>query len=233
MKRAATTLILLTLTLVASLGLTTRSDAALRVPQVPVLGGTLQASLNSIGQTINVLTQQDATQIWTHTASATTEYTIQFQNSPNAALHTFGLYNASAAVPTLVPLVSGAVGPLGVSTATFKPGNVLVVSHFDAGGNFLSQQTFNGVEPTGFSFYLQGPLGTFFAEDFRNSGGKAQALAFMGTGTNAGTWWLCWEESSVAAGSDQDFDDEVILMSSVNTTPVSKTTWGQLKARFR
>jgi hypothetical protein len=218
--------------LLASAALTTRADAALRVPQVPVLGGSLQAYLTGVGQTINVLTDQDATQSWSHTVSGTTTYTIQFQGSPNPAIQQFGLYNASAVIPPLFFLMSGSVGPLGFSTATFKPGNLLVVNRFDALGNFLSTTTFGGVDPANFGFYLSTPNGTFFTQDARNPGGKAQAVTFQGTGSSAGTWWLCWEETSVAAGSDQDFDDLVVLMESVNPTPVNRATWGQVKARF-
>jgi hypothetical protein len=225
-------MLVLLVALVASVALSTRADAALRSPQVPVLGGSLQAYLNGVGQTINVLTDQDATQSWSHTVSGTTTYTIQFQGSPSAAVQQFGLYNASAVIPPLFFLMSGAVGPLGFSTATFKPGNIVVVNRFDALGNFLSTTTFGGVDPTNFGFYLSTPNGTFFTQDARNPGGNAQALTYAGTGASAGTWWLCWEESSRATGSDSDFDDLVCLMESVNPTPVNKTTWGQVKARF-
>ncbi len=233
MKRAATTLLVLLVASVASVAFTSRADAALRVPQVPVLGGSLQAYLNSVGESINVATQQDATQAWAHTTSATTAFTLQFESTPNANLNSFGMYNGGAVVPTLFLLINGAIIPQGFSTGTFKPGNQLVVNRFDHNAIPLGSQTFIGVDPTNFCFYLQGPNGTFFTQDARNPGGKAQALAYAGTGPNTGTWWLCWEESSVAAGSDQDFDDCVVLMESVNPTPVSTTSWGQLKARFR
>ncbi len=233
MKRAATTLITLLVALVASVALTSRADAALRAPQVPVLGGTLQAYLNSIGESINVLTDQDATQSWSRTVSGTAAFTIQIEQTPNANLNNFGMYNSTAGVPALFLLLPGSINPGGFATATFKPGNLLTVNRFDENAIPLGSQTFGGVDETAFSFYLQGPNGTFYTQDARNPGGQAQAVTFMGTGANAGTWWLCFEETSVAAGSDQDFDDSVILMESVNPTPVSATSWGQLKARFR
>ena len=243
MKRAATTLLILLFASVASVALTTNADAALRAPQVPVLGGTLQAYLNSVGETINVLTDQDATQTWSHTVSGTTTYTVMFQSSSNANIQQFGLYNASAVIPPLFFLMSGSVGPQGFSTATFQPGNILVVNRFDALGNFLSTTTYGGVDPTNFGFYLSVPAGTVFTQDGRNPGGQARALAFRGTGANLGTWWLCWDEPQPAApadgpsglpvGGDQDFDDLVVMLESVNPTPVSKTSWGSLKARFR
>ena len=243
MKRAATTL---TLSLVALAASATFASAALRAPQVPVIGGGLQAYLNSVGESINVNTDQDATQVWTHTISNTSTFTVQFQSSPNANIQQFGLYNASAVIPPLFFIMSGAVGPLGYSTATFKPGNILVVNRFDALSNFLSTTTFGGVDPNAFGFYLSTPAGTVFTQDGRNPGGLARAIAFQGTGQNLGQWWLCWDELSLAGpanavvgppsgigpGGDQDFDDLVVMMESVNPTPVSKTSWGQLKARF-
>jgi hypothetical protein len=229
MKRAATTLILSLVALVASAHL---ASATLRAVQIPVVGGGLQAYLTGVGESINVNTDQDATQSWSHTVSGTTTYTIQFQSSPNAAVQQFGLYNASAVIPPLFFLMSGSVGPLGFSTATFKPGNIVVVNRFDALGNFLSTTTFGGVDPNNFGFYLSVPAGTVFTQDARNPGGLARAITFQGTGANAGTWWLCWDEPLAGAPGDQDFDDLVVLMESVNPTPVSKTSWGQLKSRF-
>jgi hypothetical protein len=233
MKRAATTRFALLVTLVATATMSTLAQAAPRVPQVAVLGGSLQAYLNSVGEAINVNTDQDATQAWAKTSSSTQSHTIQFQGSLNAAAHILGMYNSTAAVPPLYVLMSGAVGPLGFSTATFNAVGNLIINRFDANANFLSTTTYAGADPNGFGFYLSGPNGTYFTQDFRNPGGLAQALAYKGTGANAGTWWLCWEESNRAAGADDDFDDEVVLMESVNPTPVSRTNWGQLKARFR
>jgi len=232
MKRAATTLIVLLVGIVASANL---ASAAPRVPQVAVVGGTLQAyfALPSVGESINVLTDQDATQSWSHTVSGTTTYTIQLQNSPGAAAQVFGMYNASAIVPPLFFLVGGAVGPLGFSTATFKPGNLLVVNRFDALANFLSTTTYGGVDPTNFGFYLTTTVGTVFTQDARNPGGLARAITFQGTGANTGTWWLCWDEPAASFPGDKDFDDLVVMMESVNPTPVSSTSWGQLKSRFR
>lgn len=238
MKRSATTLLA---SFVALAAFATCSSAGLRSPQVPVAGGGLQAFFTSVGEGINVNTDQQDNQTWTSTSSNTSTYTIEFQSTPNAAQQQFGLYNGSAAIPPLFFLMSGSVGPLGFSTATFKPGNILVVNRFDSNGNFLSTTTFGGVDQSNFGFYLSTPSGTVFTQDARNPGGQARALAFKGTGVNAGTWWLAWDEllpgapskiDGVVAG-DNDFDDLVVLMESVNPVPVETTTWGSLKARFR
>ena len=234
MMRPATMSLPLLVALAATAVLAPAASAALRVPQVAVLGGTLQASLNALGEAINVNTDQDATQVWTKTVSNTSTYTIMVQNSPGFANHQVSLYNASAGpVPPLYLLLIGNQQILGFSTATFQAGNVLAVSRFDLNGNFLSNQNYNGVDPSAFGFALTGAGGTFYTQDSRNPGGLAQAITFPGTGQNAGTWWLCFEESNRSTGADDDFDDEVILMESVNPTPVNRTSWGQLKTRFR
>jgi len=231
MKRAATAFLVLLFASVASLALPGRADAALRAPQVPVIGASLQNYLNSVGESIDVNTDQDATQVWTHTVSTTTTFTLQFLGALSPSVMTFGLYNASAAIPPLFSLIQTGVGVGGFSVATFKPGNLLVVNRFDFLGNFVSSTTYGGVDQTSFGFFLLTPEGTQFSEDARNFNSAAAALTFAGTGANAGTWWLCWDEP--LAGGDDDFDDCVVLMESVNPTPVSATSWGQLKARFR
>lgn len=233
MKRVATTMLAALVATFAIAAFTTNAHAALRAPQVPVLGGTLQGYLTSVGESINVLTDQDATQSWAHTTSATTAFTIQVENSINANLNSFSIYNSNAGVPSLFLLLPGSALPQAFATGTFLAGNILRVNRFDDNGILTSTQNFAGIDPTGFSFAIQGPNGTFYTQDARNPGGNAQALTFPGTGANAGTWWLCFEESSIAAGSDRDFDDCVMLMESVNPTPVSSTSWGQVKRRFR
>ena len=62
MKRSAT--LLCALLLVSS-----SAHAALRVPQVPVLGPSLQGYLNGVGESINVLTDQENVQRWSSTVS--------------------------------------------------------------------------------------------------------------------------------------------------------------------
>lgn len=233
MKRSVTRLHALLVALVAMTAIAGTAHAAFRAPQVSVLGGSLQFFFNGIGESINVATQQDATTSWTHTSSSTTGYTILIESSGSAASNAIGLYNGSDASPTLFNLLTGAADDYSFATATFQPGGQLTVNRFDSNALPIGSSVYAGVDPTGFGFYIQGPGGTFYTQDARNPGGKAQALAFKGTGGNAGTWFLCFEDAAVSGSSDQDYDDAVILMESVNTTPVQKTTWGQLKSRMR
>ena len=67
MKRPATSLFAIFVALAATLASPSLASAALRVPQVDVIGGGLQAYLNGVGEAINVNTDQDATQTWSHT----------------------------------------------------------------------------------------------------------------------------------------------------------------------
>jgi hypothetical protein len=205
----------------------------LRVPQVPVLGGSLQGYLNSKGESINVLTDQQDAQVYAHSAAGNGLLPHMVTLSPGSAVDQIGIYNASAAVPPLFFLLSASAGPGAFSTMSFKPGNILVVNRFDSNANFLSQTTYGGVDAGNFGFYISTPSGTYFSQDGRNPGAKAQMLAYQGTGPNAGEWWLCFEDTSVAGGSDQDFDDAVCILESVNPLPVRQATLGAVKALYR
>src|SRR5262249_4653617 len=111
MKRAATTVNILLVALVASATCTSLATAALRSPQVAILGGSLQAFFNGIGESINVNTAQDATVLWSHTVSGTASWTLQLEATPNANLNNFGIYNGSDAVPALNLLIAGPRNP--------------------------------------------------------------------------------------------------------------------------
>ena len=112
----------------------------------------------------------------------------------------------------------------------------VIVSLFDASAAFQGSSTYLAGPPdrNDFGFYLLQSGGfTFYTQDARNPGGVAQALTYAGTGINSGSWWLAFEDLNASQGSDYDFDDAVLFLESVNPTPVSKTTWGDLKARFK
>lgn len=229
MKRSLTTLMALVL-------MAAPASAALRSPQIAVSGSSLSSLLTGFGESINVGTQQDATQVWGHTVSGSTGYTIMFQGTTTTAKHTIGMYNSNAlplSGSSMFPLLDGSLGPQAFATATFRPGNQLVVNRFDASANPLGATTYTGVNNNSFGFYVDfdntTAAGLVCTQDYRNGG--AGALTFAGTGANLGTWWLCFDESAPAG--DNDFDDEVIMLESVNPTPVSSTSWGDLKARFR
>src|SRR5262252_4182908 len=104
MKRLAT-MIIGSIALVAFAGV---ASAALRSPQVTVNGGTLQGYLNSVGESINVGTDQQNIQRWQATVSNNSTFTIQVELSGNAASNNIGIYNASAVSPALFLVFPGA-----------------------------------------------------------------------------------------------------------------------------
>ncbi len=230
MKRTVT-MIMGTIALVAIAG---TASAALRVPQIAVGGGGLQGYLNSVGESINVNTDQNAAQRWASTVSNNSTFTIQVELAGNAASNSLGLYNASTVgAPLLYQVFPGAATAGWFAVASFRTAPVrVVVNLFDANAALQGTVTYLGADKNDFGFYLMGPGGLFYTQDARNGAGDAQALTYAATGLNSGSWWLCWEDVPLA-GSDADFDDAVLFLESVNPTPVSQTSWGQLKSRFR
>lgn len=229
MKRSIT-FSLLALALVSA----TSASAALRSPQVPVLGGTLQTYLNSVDGGINVAADQDVSQRWAVTASTNATFTVMVELSGDAGSNALGLYNAGVGSPTLYQLFPGAAQAGWFAVASFRNTPTrAVVNLFDDSAVLQGTTTYLGADRTNFGFYISGPGGTWYTQDSRNAGDAVQALAFAGTGFNAGQWFLCFEDASVRGASDKDYDDAILFMESVNPTPVTGTSWGQLKARFR
>ena len=234
MRRLATMLV----GSIALMAIAGSASAALRVPQVVVNNGTLQGYLNSVGESINVLTDQLDIQRWQSTVSNNSTFTLQVELAGNAATNTYGLYNASAGSPPLYQLFPGAATNGWFAVASFRSSPTrVIVSLFDNTAALQGQNTYLGADKTDFGFYLlQAPASgglTFYSQDARNPGGLAQVLTYAGTGSNSGSWWLCFEDLDPAQGSDRDFDDAVLFAESINPTPVSKTSWGDLKARFK
>jgi hypothetical protein len=224
---------------IAMLALAGSASAALRASQIVVNGGTLQGYLNSVGESINVSTDQQDIQRWSSTVSNNSTFTIQVELAGNAAGNTYGIYNASFAAPPLYQCFPGAATNGWYCVAAFRSAPTrVVVNLFDNNAAFLGSTTYLAGPPdkTDFAFYLQQPPGlgaVLYQQDARNAGGTAQALVYAGTGVNSGQWWLCFEDLTIAQGSDRDFDDAVLFLESVAPTPVNKTSWAELKARFK
>jgi len=218
--------------------LTTAASAALRSPQVTVNGGSLQGYLNSKGESINVNTDQDAAQTWTSTVSGNSTFTLMIEFAGNAGTNTYGIYNAGDVSPTLYQVFPGAAGPGWFAVASFKSSpNRVIVNLFDDNAVLQGTNVYLGADRNNFGFYLQqGPAEggqTFYSQDARNAGGNPQMLVYSGTGDNTGSWWLAMEDLSPSQGADNDFDDAVLFLESVNPVPTEATTWGSVKARFR
>lgn len=199
----------------------------LRAPQIPVTPPSLQNYLTARDGGINVLTDQLDAQAWTASVSGNATFTLMLELSAFAPNNALGVYNAGLPAP-LFQVFPPIASPGWYATCHFASGN-LVVTLFDNNSLIQGQVFYAGVNANDFGFYLQGPGGIFFTQDFLN-GGAAQALTYAGTGQNFGDWWMCWED---AAQSDRDFDDAVLLLQSIVPTPANGTTWGSLKALYK
>jgi hypothetical protein len=203
------------------------ASASLRVPQVPVNGGTLQGYLNGVGESINVLTDQEDAQVWQTSVSGNATFTLMIELTAAAAGNSIGVYHAGLAAPALNQVFPGAATAGWFATCHFSGGN-LVVTLFDNNSVIQGQAFYPGIPANNFGFYISGPNGTHYSQDSRNPGGAAKVLTYAGTGQNFGDWWECFEEAT-----DDDFDDAVLLIQSVVPTPTDLGTWGKLKTLYR
>ena len=180
---------------IALLAVTVKPAAAFppRVPQVAVAGGTLQAYLNGVGESINVQTDQVDAQVWTVAISGNASFTLMIELSANAGGNSIGVYNAGLAAPPLDVVFPGAATAGWFASAHFSGGN-LVVTLFDQNSIIQGQSFYGGIPANNFGFYIQGPGGTYYSQDSRN-GSVAQILTYLGTGQNAGDWWECFEDT--------------------------------------
>jgi hypothetical protein len=203
----------------------------LRAPQVAFNDTTLQAYLNSQGESINTLTDQVDGQVWNTSVSGNATFTLMIELTANAANNAIGVYNTGVPAPALRNIFPGGASAGWFATAHFGGGN-LTVTVFDQNSVIQGQITYAGVNANAFGFYLVGPGGTFYSEDAKNPGGKPRILTFLGTGPNFGDWWECFEDSNGATATS-DFDDAVLLLQSVVPTPTSASTWGKVKSLYR
>jgi hypothetical protein len=217
--------------------LTTAASAALRSPQVVVNGGSLQGYLNSKGESINVLTDQDAAQTLTSTVSGNSTFTLMIEFAGNAGSNSYGIYNGGDVAPALYQVFPGAAAAGWFAVASFRTSPTrVVVNLFDDNAVLQGTNTYLGADRNNFGFYLQQGFGAnqvLYSQDARNTGSNPQMLIYPGTGDNSGSWWLAMEDLTPAQGADNDFDDAVLFLESVNPVPTETTTWGSLKARFR
>ena len=224
----------LTLTVALALALVTfvsPASAALRAPQIGLCAGSLQSYLNGVGEPINVLTDQIDAQVWTTGVSGNADLTIMVELAGYATQNNIGVYNTAEATPSLFQVFPGAAGAGWSAMLHFGGGN-LVVNLFNNGA-YQGATTHVGVNSNQFGFYLQGPGGTFYSQDWRNIGGKAQILTYLGTGVNSGDKWVCFEDLPyVFPDCLTDFEDAVLNVQSLNPVKTSGTTWGAVKALY-
>jgi len=203
----------------------------LRAPQVVFPAAPLQGYLNGVGESINVLTDQVDAQNWITSVSGNASFTLMIELAGNAPFNGIGAYNGNdpAPAPALFQIFPAAASAGWFASAHFSAGN-LVVTLFDNNSIIMGQTFYAGVNASNFGFYISGPGGTFYSQDYRN-GGLAHVLTYQGTGQNAGDWWECFEDMPWAAQA-VDFDDAVLMLQSVVPTAAPTPSWGAVKGRY-
>jgi hypothetical protein len=214
--------------LVVALCLGAPAHAALRSPQIPVSGTALQAYFSSLGQLIDVHTQQLDLQTVSLRVGTTIEFRMPLGSDPNA--NVLGIYNAGLGAPPLDQVFPGAATTGWYAVLSFRSSPMRAVVYlFDASSALQGTSSYLGVDPSYLGFYLQSLGATFYSQDERNGG--ARLLAFNGIGTLAGSTWFAWE---TGPGPGGDFADSIWLVpNALAPVPVSHTSWGALKQRFR
>lgn len=208
--------------------------AALRAPQVSVTGGTLQPYLTSNDGGFLVGAAQENIQTWRKTVSGNSAFTLQMALG-NASGNEIGIYDASQVFSpkTIFP----AAAPAGwFAVASFRTTNPqLIVNLFDEEGQHQARTTYATFNGENFGFYIKHDSDIGMSEDAKNAGSQVRALTFAGTNANIGCWWLCFEDNRVPGDGNEsaDYDDAVLLLESVNASPVTKATWAAVKNRFR
>lgn len=204
----------------------------LRAPQVAFPNASLQGYLNGVGESINTLTDQVDSQTFLTSVSGNTSFTLMIELAGNAPFNSIGVYNGNdpAGFPTLFQVFPGGASAGWFASAHFAFGS-LVVTLFDQNSVIQGQVGYGGVNAANFGFYIQGPAGIHYSQDYRNAG-FAHVLTYAGTGQNTGDWWECFEDAPWVDNT-VDFDDAVLLLQSVVPTRNQSQTWGAIKRLYK
>jgi hypothetical protein len=221
-----------TLVMVA-LTVSSASAFSLRLPQVIFQHPPLQGYLNLVDPGINVATDQLDAQTWAVSVTGNTDFTLTLENGAGTVSN-IGVYNGNDPNPLPVlfqvfpaPAVAGWYAALHFSAVS------LTVSLFDQNNVFQGQTVYPGVNRNNFGFYIQGPTGLWFSQDFRNPppAGHPQVLTYQSNLT-PGDYWECFEAPPYDP-SHSTFDGVVLNLQSVRPTPARSTSWGKLKTQYR
>jgi hypothetical protein len=205
---------------------TSASAFPLRVPQVVFNSAPLQAYLNIVDTGINANTDQMAAQTWSVAFTGNSDFTLTLRNGFGNGT-AVGVYNGADVAPAL-RLVFPPVAIPGWYAALHFAGGNLTVSLFDQNSVFQGQVTYPAVNPNNFGYYIQGPCGVWYSQDFRNP--LPQVLEYASNAT-LGDYWIAF--SACQSGANSTFNDVVINVQSVRPVPAANSTWGQVKNQYR
>ena len=170
--------------------------------------------------------------LWSVAASGTSSQTIFFEIAGYANRNSFGIYDA-ADFNNRIEIFAGSdapgIGFGGRNSISIDGAGGVYVGGFDP-GDFVGIIAGNL-----FGFYLQSPDGLFFSDSSLNAGLADQMVAFQGVNDTiqhpvdllSGVWtpdeyMLAWEDLQLQ-NSDQDYNDFVVLVESVNPIPEPAT----------
>jgi hypothetical protein len=155
--------------------------------------------------------------LWHITASGGSVATIVIELAGFDTQNVFGVYDAANSA-TKVQLFAGAADAGDQVTLGLLDDGSVEVNHVDTGTDFLSSW---------FGYYLTTPENnTWYSNTALNSDGHDHMLAYAGEGDTvklptrpAGTWTaneyvLAWEDLTIN-GADEDYDDFVVMVESV------------------
>src|SRR5580765_69757 len=124
------------------------AQAALRVPQIPFASAPLQTRFNLVGESINVLTQQQDGMVSGTTVSGNSVLTIQFDlsgNSNDAELGIAKLDGTGKFVTGLAPVFPSVSDNGWFAVASFHSGGALVVNLFNPSAVLVGTMSYTGV----------------------------------------------------------------------------------------
>jgi len=167
--------------------------------------------------------------LWSVAASGTSSQTIFFEIAGYNDQNSFGIYDAADfnnRIEIFVGPDAPGIGFGGRNSISITGVGDVYVGGFEPGdyaGTFAGNH---------FGFYLQGPGGLFFSDSSLNAVLADQMVAFQGVNDTiqhpvdllSGVWtpdeyMLAWEDLPLG-NSDQDYNDFVVLVESVNPNPV-------------
>ena len=196
-----------------------------------VQGSALQNGLNNVtyGNSAGTIdadfydvntSQVSNDSIWAITSGIASGNSLVFEFAGFANANSFGIYDIFDTGNTL-EIFSGGDGA-GSFEVSLGLGNTFISLSDGEVATFAS---------TAFGYYLDGPGGTFYSQSFLNPGGADQMVAFQGNGDiyidalgygaalfSEGEYVLAFEDLPIT-GSDRDFSDFVVLVSSVTPVP--------------
>ncbi len=202
----------------------------LRSPQVVFASAALQAKLDALDPGARADASQLDASVWSTASLGTRDFTVMRQ-AGNAAGLSFGLYDATAAVPQRLEILPAAVTGHWFAAVHFWPQGNFAVALYDSSFVFQGQTTYNVFIRGGFGFYVEGPCGTWYSQDARNPG--PQMLAYPGAGGTDPVRDVWLAASACPSSPASAFTDDLVEIQGVYFTPAHAATWGQLKAHYR